>query len=138
MSDLFIASLFADGVAHAMYLAYSGAALQWTGYVLNIVEVAAACAIFTQAYRKQIKPAMQKLAIATLVTLGALYYARPFVTGLALGGVSQRSGQPSLPPNFLAMPSSRLFSKVEIGANILLGIAGLAILLVDRDETESS
>jgi hypothetical protein len=138
VSDVFIGTLLADAAVHAAFLVYSGPALQWAGYALNLVEVAAACAIFAQAYRKQIKPAMQKLAIATLVIMGALYYTRPFLTGLARGAAaSSKKGSP-IPEEVLSLPSSRLFHEVEIGANVLIAMTGLAIMLVDRDETGAS
>ncbi len=138
VSDAFIGALLADAVVHAAFLVYSGPVLQWAGYALNLVEVAAACAIFAQAYRKQIKPAMQTLAIATLVIMGALYYTRPFLTGLAQGAAATSKERTTIPAELLSLPASRLFHEVEIGANVLLAMAGLAILLVDNDETGTS
>jgi hypothetical protein len=135
ISDIFIGSLLADAAVHTAFLVYSGTVLQWTGYVLNVVEVAATCAIFAQAYRKQIKPAMQRLAIATLLILGTLYYARPFLAGLAEEATAQSRGRITVRPDTLSLPASRIFHEVEIGTNVLLAMAGLGIMFVDRDET---
>ncbi len=134
VSDTFIGSLLADAAVHTAFLVYSGTVLQWLGYALNVVEVAAACAIFAQSYRKQIKPAMQRLAIATLVILGTLYYVRPLLAGLEEAATVPNRGQVSVRPDVLSLPASRIFHEVEIGTNVLLAMAGLAILLIDRDE----
>ena len=134
VSDVFIGSLFAGAAVNAALLAYSGPALQWTGYALNLVEVAAACAIFVQAHRKQIKPTMQKLAIATLVVMGALYYTQPFLTGMAQGRAATSKGRSAIAVNVPTLPASRVFHQVEIGADVLIALGGLAIMLVDRDE----
>ncbi len=134
VTDLFIGTLLTDAAVHAALLAYRSTALQWTGYTLNFVEVAAACAIFVQAYRKQIKPAMQKLAIATLMLLGGLYYARPLLAGLAESAKTQARGHVVVSTGLISLPASRLFHQIEIGANVILAMAGLAIMLMDRDE----
>jgi hypothetical protein len=116
VSDLFIGSLLADALAHTALLVSSSPLLQWTGYALNIVQLAAACAIFVQASRRRLQPAMQKLAIATLLTLGALYYARSILGGIA-------------GTNMFDTPLVRILHEVEIGANVVLAMVGLAILL---------
>ncbi len=115
VSDLLIVSLLADALAHTALLFSTGPVLQWTAYALNIVQLAAACAIFVQASRRRLQPPMQKLAIATLVTLGGLYYARSFVASMA-------------GTNMFDAPAARIFHEVEIGANVLLAMIGLAIL----------
>ena len=97
VSDVFIGSLFAGAAVNAALLAYSGPALQWTGYALNLVEVAAACAIFVQAHRKQIKPAMQKLAIATLVSWGPSITPSRSSPGWRKGGPLRRKDAPRSP-----------------------------------------
>jgi hypothetical protein len=134
ITDLFIGTLLADAAVHAALLAYRSTALQWTGYTLNVVEVTVACAIFLQAHRKQIKPAMRRLAIATLMVLGGLYYARPLLAGLAESAKTQTRGHIVVSSGLISLPASRLFHQVEIGANVILAMAGLAILLMDRDE----
>ena len=116
VSDLFIGSLLADALAHTAMLVSSSPLLQWTGYALNIVQLAAACAIFVQSSRRRLQPAMQKLAIATLLTLGALYYARSILGSIA-------------GTNMFDTPVARILHEVEIGANVVLAMIGLAILL---------
>jgi hypothetical protein len=134
VTDIFLATLFADALVNALTLHNSARVIAWVLFALNIAEVGGAILIFIQHYRKILRVGMQRLAIATLVTLGVLYYVRPLLAGIAAG---MSHTQPAVVDATTIMQSV-IFREVDTVATAILGIAGLIIILLSPDEPAES
>ena len=73
---------------------------------------------------------MQKLAIVTLIVMGVSYYLRQVLAGLPAGR------RPVLPdPAVLAtMPEFIVIREVDAAICLVLGIVGVAMMLMARDD----
>ncbi|HLK67829.1 MAG TPA: hypothetical protein VKU19_30565 [Bryobacteraceae bacterium] len=129
VSDIFIASLFADaGLNLATLHAYTNT-VQWVWYFLAFLQVAGAVAIFVQHYRGAVKSSMQKLAIATLVAMGLSYYFRQVLEGIS--GATR-----SMIPNSTTLagtPGYMLVREVDAAVSLGLAIAGVVFAFSRRE-----
>jgi hypothetical protein len=134
-TDLLIASLFTSAAVNLLFLLNASRTIRWMAYLCNLVEVAAAAAVFVQHYRGQLRPAMQRLAIAALIVMGLVLYLQPLSVGLLAGMEAAKTGRPAHVDvdeigGTLGMP---LFRQFDIGASTVLGCVGLWILLRSED-----
>jgi hypothetical protein len=112
----------------------------WTETVNGILalgEAAAAIAVIVQHYRAQHDQlrkdraqsgAMQKLAVATLASMGIFYYLRTFVVGVATGvrAGATKLGVPIIPT---ALPLDPYVREASAILAAVLGLVGLIILM---------
>jgi len=105
--------------------------IEWILYALAFGEIGGAVVIFLQHHRGILRAGMQKLAIATLILLGAVYYVRQILAGVAMGN------RPALPDaNLLAtLPSYLVLRQVEAGVCLILGLVGVALALMPESDT---
>jgi hypothetical protein len=134
-TDLLIASLFSSAAVNLLFLLHASREIRWMAYLCNLVEVAAAAAVLVQHYRGQLRPAMQRLAIAALIVMGLVLYLQPLSVGLLAGMEAAKTGRPAHVDvdeigGTLGMP---LFRQFDIGASTVLGCVGLWILLRSED-----
>ncbi len=129
-SDIFVASLFADAALNILTLHSMTRTAQWIWYGLAVVEIAGAVVMFLQHYRGILRAAMQKLAIATLIALGSVYYLRQIMAGVAMGN---RPFMPD-PSALAALPSYLLLRQVDAGICVVLGLVGAALILMPRQD----
>ncbi len=94
---------------------------------LAVLEIAAAILVVVQYHRKRVRPAQQKLAIATLVGMGVVFYGTIVGAGTL---TALRTADTARPID--TGPALRVIAKIDLGANLALALAGLAILLLDR------
>jgi len=132
VSDVFVASLFADAVLNLATLHSLTRTVQWIWYCLAFVQIGGAILIFLQHHRGILKAGMQKLAIAALIAMGVSYYLRQVLAGLPGGS------RPVLPdPAALTtMPGYILIREVDAAVCLALGIVGVAMMLMARDDGE--
>src|SRR6185369_12161504 len=124
VTDVFLASLFADFALNLATLHSLTKTLQSLWYVLAFLQVGCAAMIFVQRHRGILKNGMHKLAIATLIAMGAGYYFRQVLEGVA------RAGQAVIPdPQALAaMPGYQVLREVDAGVSLVLGIIGVFLI----------
>jgi len=121
VSDVFVASLFADAIVIALTLQTGGLGIQWAIYGLALAKMVTAIAVLVQCYRRVLAPAMQRLAIASLLVLGCLYYLRP----LFISAQAQAN-----PGRFVKQDSAALYSipgvfrKADAISSGILGVIG--------------
>ena len=131
-SDIFLASLFADALLNVLTLHSAARGVEWASYGLAAVEVAGAIFIFFQYHRGILRAGLQNLAIATLIVMGAFYYARQIIAGLATAGAPAAQILPD-PKALAAQPAYILLREVDAGVALVLGLAGVVLaLLPDR------
>lgn len=130
VSDVFVASLFADAFLNLATLHSLTRTVQWIWYALAFVQIGSAILIFLQHHRGILKAGMQKLAIATLIAMGVSYYLRQVLAGLPA------ASRPVLPdPTALAtMPGYILIREVDAAVCLALGIVGIVLVLMARDD----
>ncbi|MGA2579189.1 MAG: hypothetical protein ABSH24_24525 [Bryobacteraceae bacterium] len=122
VSDIFLASLFADAVA-TMYLMRSQ--VSWLADVsvaLTVVQVASAVGIFVQTYRGILRTAMQRLAIVALLFIGGITYAQ-MIADTMTAALAGRRG----PMAMRARARSGIGRPIYSGGAALLAIAGFVL-----------
>jgi hypothetical protein len=132
VSDVFVASLFADALLNLATLHSLTRTVQWIWYALAFVQIGGAVLIFVQRYRGILKVGMQKLAIATLIAMGVSYYLRQVVEGVS------RASRPLIPDPALltSVPSELLIREVDAAVCLVLGIVGVVLGLMGRQDRE--
>jgi hypothetical protein len=130
-SDLFVASLFADAALNLLTLYSTTRTSQWVWYGLAVAEVAGAIFIFLEHRRGILRAGLQKLAIAALITLGAVFYLKQILAGVAMGN---RPIMPD-PAVLAALPSFRVLREVDAGVCLVLGLIGAALIVMPRQDS---
>jgi len=124
----FVGSLLADGVLNFATLSMYTRTLQWIWYGLSAVEVGSAILIFVQHYRGVLSASMQKLAIATLIATGCVFYLRQ-----VLASVPSAAGKVALNPALVTTtPGYMVMREVDGGLTLVLGVVGLVLLIGGR------
>jgi len=126
VSDLFVVSLFADAAVTALTLHSASTVVQWVLLGLVFPKIGLAILIFIQHHRRVLATPMQRLALITLVVMGALYYTTS-VADAANSSATQAT------PSLLAFnPLARQIGVWVYGA---LGLVGTALMFTsDPDQ----
>ena len=129
--NVLLTALFADALWHWFSLLH---AVPWTSTISNVLavfEITLAIVLLVQYRRKKVSSAQQKLAIATLVGTGLIFYGTMIgVAGLA----SLRAAAVKGPVDM--QPAVRVAEEINIGVTLALGLVGLAILFLDRKTSQ--
>jgi hypothetical protein len=130
VSDVFVASLFGDALLNFLTLSSLTRILQWVWYGVAFIEIAAAILIFVQYHRGVLRVGMQRLAVATLIVMGAAYYARA-----AMSGMESASNQ--LFPDLMSTSSTPAYivvRQIDAGIMLVLGCIGAGLAILGDDE----
>ena len=130
-SGIFVASLFAQAALNFLTLHSMTRTVEWIWYALPFVEIGAAIVIFVEHHRGILRAGMQRLAIATLIASGIVYYIRQILAGVAMGN------RPAFPdPALLTnLPSYLVLREVDAGVCLILGLVGAALILMPERDT---
>lgn len=130
VSDLFVATLFANGLMNLATLHSFTSVVQLIWYALAAAQMGSAIVIFIQHYRGVLKVGMQKLAIVTLIVMGSVFYVRQAMAGIPTGNTPILSD----PGTLSTAPRYVILREVDTGMCLVLGIVGLVIgLKADGD-----
>ena len=131
-SDLLIGVLFAAGAFDFVTLGASRGAAHGAAIGILMVKMALAVVIFVQHYKGKLQSGMQKLAIATLLAMGVMYYVDQLAAGFAAGAeAANKKAAVRIAP--VVISGSKLTSELDGGASVILGCVGLAIVLFAKD-----
>jgi hypothetical protein len=135
-SDLLIAVLFASGLLELLTLNSAPSAGRGPAIGLMFAKVVLAFVIFVQHYKGKLQSGMQKVAIATLLAMGVMFYAEQMVAGFQLGAetANKRAMAQVMP---VLAPGSRFASAVDGAVSLVLGCVGLGIVLLAKDTGSS-
>lgn len=126
---LLLAGLFVDALWHWFSLHHT---FRWGAVVSNslgILEIVLSILLLVQYRHHQVRPAQQRLAIATLVGTGLIFY------GTTIGIASFASyRQATTSQRFDTGSALQIAEEVNIGATLALGLIGLAILIREKPE----
>lgn len=124
---LLLAAMFADALWQWLNLQHT---LPWARFVsstLGISQIALAIVVLVQYRQDRVRPAQQKLAIATLIATGLVFY------GSIVGAAGYAGFQAAATHGQVdAQPLVRFAEQISIGVRLALGILGLAILVLDK------
>ncbi len=123
VSDLFVASLFADALLNVLTLNSLTRGLQWVWYGLAFFEIAMAILIFLQYHRGELRAGMQRLAVGTLIVMGMAYYIRAAMS--SLGWASNQLFPELVAPS--SAPGYILLREIDAGVMLVLGCIGVGI-----------
>jgi len=123
-SMLFVALLFVTSLAMLSTLDAPVTMVLWLASVLVLAEVGVMIAVFVQHYRGILRPAMQRLAIATVVKIGIAYYAALFITSAASAkapGLDRAA--------LITLPSYLILRQADAWVELALGLVGAVLLI---------
>jgi len=128
VTDLLLASLFADAVVN---LAPLPAALNsWLPFAAALATIAGAIAVIVQHHRGRLKTGMNRVAIASLVAFGLLYYVQSVRAGITAGVTAAKTGKQTIA---IAFPRSKVARETGAGFDAILVIVGLIVSLREDD-----
>jgi hypothetical protein len=138
LSVIYVALMFVD--AAITYVAGVPSAghprstlVSWVGYGTLGLEIGTAVALLIQYGRGKLKAGMQRLIIASVLVTGATWYASPIIAAISAGVVAGRQGKVVTSPGALPVggPVQGGLHVFDIGAHLLWGLAGAAIILTE-------
>ena len=129
---LLLAGLFADALWHWFTLQYTFRAAGLVSNLLGFLEIGLSIVILVQYRHRRVRPAHQRLAIATLVGTGIIFYG----TSAGIASVANvRAAATKQPVD--TRPALQIAEKINIGATLGLGLVGLLILVRGRPAAEN-
>jgi hypothetical protein len=133
VTDLFLASLFADAVVKLAPL--PPALNNWLPFTMPLLTIASATAVVVRHHRGRLKTGMNRVAVASLIAFGVLYYVQTVTAGITAGVTAAKTGKQTI-----AVPLSRSKAAQQAGAGFdaILVIVGLIVSLRDDDDGRRS
>ena len=122
VSDIFLASLFADAVITMIEMRAPSSWLADVSVALTVAQIAGAIGIFVQRHRGILRVGMQRLAITALLFIGGITYAQMIGDSFAAARAGRR-GPVALQPH----PRSEAVRRIYSGGAALLAIAGFVL-----------
>jgi hypothetical protein len=129
VADLFVATLLGNAVADLLLLHSTSGVANWTQISLGVALLGESVLLFVQYYRGLLRGAMQKLAIANLIAVGAMYYVRQLV--FSFNAASKQPGADLKIPTFYA--GDAFTRGIDGGICIILGLIGLGIVFLHKE-----
>jgi hypothetical protein len=122
VSDIFLASLFADAVITMIEMRSPSSRLADVSVAMTVAQIAGAIGIFVQRHRRILRVGMQRLAIAALLFIGGITYAQMIGDSFAAARAGRR-GPVALQPH----PRSDAVRRIYSEGAALLAIAGFVL-----------
>jgi hypothetical protein len=122
VSDIFLASLFADAVIATILMRSQTAWLADLSVLLTVVQVATAIGIFVEKRRGILRTGMQRLAIVALLFIGGTTYAQMIADAVDAAFAGRRGAIA-----VRARPRSGMVRPIYSGGVALLAIAGFVL-----------
>ncbi len=120
-----VVSLLAEAALGLLTLHYVSTASGWIFTCLSLVQISSAILILIERQRRILRAAMQRVAIASLVVQGLVYYVATTTAAFAPSG---RFAGPSVFSRVM-FPQSVLLREIAAGIYILLALIALTIVL---------
>jgi hypothetical protein len=132
-TDLFLISLCADAVVKLAPL--PPALNSWLPFIMPLVTIAGAVTVIVLHHRGRLKIGMNRVAVASLVAFGLLYYVQSLSAGIAAGVTAAKTGKQTVTVPF---PRSKVAQQAGAGFDAILVIVGLIVSLLDDDDRQRS
>jgi hypothetical protein len=121
-SDLFLVSLFMDALVRLAPLHPRLA--NWLPIAIELETVATAVAVLVQYNRGRLRAGMHRVAVASLIAFGILYYVQGMSTGISASMTAARTGKRTIA---LSYQQGRVEQQVGAGIDAILLVVGLLI-----------
>jgi branched-subunit amino acid transport protein len=128
VTDLFLASLFADAMVKVAPL--PPALNSWLPYTMPLVTIAGAVTVIVLDHRGRLRTGINRVAVASLVAFGLLYYVQSLSAGIAAGLTAAKTGKQTIVVPF---PRSKVAQQAGAGFDAILVIVGLIVSLREDD-----
>jgi hypothetical protein len=102
---------------------------------MPLVTIAGAVAVIVRHHRGRLKMGMNRVAVASLVAFGLLYYVQTLSAGLAAGVTAAKTGKQTIAVPF---PRSKIAQEAGAGFDAILVIVGLIVSLREDDYRQRS
>jgi hypothetical protein len=122
-ADLFVLSLVIGSLADFSVARFNSTGWLFGRSFLTLLQLALAIAVLIQRYRRILRPAMQRVAVAALLLIGAMFYVQSFSLSMMSafsGGVITESAMPA---------PVILIHQIAGGVRLLIALIGLAVIL---------
>jgi hypothetical protein len=129
VTDLFLASLFADAVVKVAPL--PPALNSWLPYTMPLVTIAGAVTVIVLDHRGRLRTGINRVAVASLVAFGLLYYVQTLSAGIAAGLTAAKTGKQTIVVPFRR---SKVAQQAGAGFDAILVIVGLIVSLREDDD----
>jgi hypothetical protein len=124
-----LAGLLLDAAAQALTLYQNVSFTRRFASLVALLVVGGAVFVLVQYWQRKVRKAQQRLAIATAVSMGLLYYVR-FVALGALAGARAAATKQAVAVDYSA--GGAVAGQIEMGLTLLLGLTGIGLLFAGR------
>jgi len=127
ISDIFVVSLIADAIVMGLTLRMDSSRIQWVIYSLAFAKMVTAILVLVQHYRGTLEIGLQRLAIASLLLMGLLFYLRPLFVSLEMGMQPSAAGRASVAMSrdaYVFMRFPTLLREIDAIVSGVLGLIG--------------
>jgi len=125
-ADLFVLSLVIGSLADFSVGRFNSSGWVRVRSLLTLLQLALTIAVLIQRYRRILRPAMQRVAVAALLLIGVMFYVQSLSLSMMSGFVVGAIGGSFMPPPII------LIHQIAGGIRLILALIGLAVIL--RDE----
>ena len=132
-TDLFLASLFADAVVKLAPL--PPALDSWLPFTMPLLTIAGAVTVIVRHHRGRLKTGLNRVAVASLLAFGILYYVQTLRAGITAGVTAAKTGKQTFA---VAFPRSKVVQQAGAGFDAILLIVGLIVSLREPDDGRRS
>ena len=133
VSDIFVAALFGSALFTFLTLGSSPQSVLWVSGGFLVVKIGLAAAIFVQHYKGKLAGGMQKVAIATLLAMGLLYYVDQMSAGFAAGMDAAKKQNPVAQFTPVMVSGNRVAAEINGAVSLLLGCIGLGVIALAKE-----
>jgi hypothetical protein len=130
LSEIFVAMMFVDALFSFATRHSRTTVLTWLGYAMLGIEIGLSIALLIQHNRGRLRAGMQKLVIASILVTGVTWYSPPFIAAMSVATAARTKSAPA-PAGTVA---DTVIQDIDIGAHLLWGLTGIAILLMQREK----
>jgi hypothetical protein len=127
-ADIFVCTLWANALANLLVLRSDTPAASWTQILFGLALLAETVILFVEYHRGLLRRPMQRLAIANLIAVGAMYYVRQVIFSLS-AAVKQPNADLRI-PTFYA--GDALTRGIGAGVCLILGLVGTGIIFLRK------
>jgi len=125
LAAFFVAVNLVDAVFSYAAPSKPSSVLTTIGYSIVAAEIGLAIALLIRQARGRPWPGMRNLAIALIAVTGVVWYAQQMLIGIMTTAAMARGAQPR-------MSFSGAFHDFDIGAHLVIGVVGLAMVVSRR------
>jgi hypothetical protein len=135
-ADILIATLWVSGLADLLLLRSSAGLATQEQLVSALALIVESVILFIQYHRGMLRAPMRNLAIATMFSVGAMYYVKQMMFSFSQG-MQQGAAKTAVKIPFF-FSGSTVTRGIDAAICIILGLVGLGIIFLNKDRRSPS